>query len=430
MAMIPFICVCTNLLIVKSAWLSNSQTFFDHNPQYEQSNDFLVQQNQSISHIYYVNETKKLDNIVAQPGSKTKNDNHPSKQITEAFIDQTQIQNTTLDPLVHVEHVTGHQSDKNSLRYKDEVTFINEIGNPEPSIQNTTLDRLVHVEHVTGHQSDKNSLKYLDEVAFMNEITNPRPYRDEPTKIEPSANLSDKSRPQKPARSTISDIKQENSPIFIRLKEEELKFFRQFLKPVHDERIIIFDIDKTLYREIPGNERETQRGKNDPKNTVKSKPVNDKSINSVRSPQNYSTTNKENRALNFQTLLSKLQTNQELKDFLDSLPYKKFCFTNNTIQGSKKILEKLGVLSCFEVVFAKDNTIYKSSIVKPNKCAYEFVSNLLKIANNKNIIFFDDEGRNIIGAKSVGWNAVRIRKNDELIDRVKKTLEKLLDEII
>lgn len=107
--------------------------------------------------------------------------------------------------------------------------------------------------------------------------------------------------------------------------------------------------------------------------------------------------------------LSSLRPNPQLKRCLDTLSGKKFIFTNGAYQHAKRVLECLGLTSCFSGIFSIREADY---IPKP---ALQTYLKMLKTFNLKaeESIMFDDSPANILGAKRAGMHTVWISSNVE-----------------
>ncbi|KRH93027.1 Haloacid dehalogenase-like hydrolase, partial [Pseudoloma neurophilia] len=228
-------------------------------------------------------------------------------------------------------------------------------------------------------------------------------------------------------KDSIDLINDDRKPHLITLNRESFEYFKHILPQVGNDKILVFDIDNTLYPEksqaeykihqkyLEWLEKQTGISKFEI-NKLSKEPshINDEFPYMVHRklnlwPGHY---NHMIQSIDYTQLIKR---NEQLKEFLDTLPYRKFCLTNNSVHGATKILNVLGIDSCFEAIFAIDLDVTRSEILKPTESAYKFVTEILQVKNNKNIIFFDDKEKNVHGAIKCGWNATQIKSDDEII---------------
>ncbi|KAI4290865.1 putative hydrolase of the HAD superfamily [Pancytospora philotis] len=105
-----------------------------------------------------------------------------------------------------------------------------------------------------------------------------------------------------------------------------------------------------------------------------------------------------------------LAEDAELREILQALPHRKFCFTNGGVKRARKILQHLRIEECFELVFCADE-VDTEFISKPKPEAYAFVDAALGTASRSQIHFFDDSAENVAAAKSHGWNGYLVENN-------------------
>lgn len=87
-----------------------------------------------------------------------------------------------------------------------------------------------------------------------------------------------------------------------------------------------------------------------------------------------------------------------LKEFLFSIPFDKYIFTNSPLFYAKKVLQTLSIESCFKDIFAIEFLQYHG---KPAKEAFEAV---IKAVGNQETSFVDDDMQNIKTAKLFGFH--------------------------
>ncbi|ORD93620.1 hypothetical protein ECANGB1_1864 [Enterospora canceri] len=118
----------------------------------------------------------------------------------------------------------------------------------------------------------------------------------------------------------------------------------------------------------------------------------------------------------YRTFLSKCN---EVNAKLDGLKFRKFLFTNGTKCRTQNILNLIGLEHAFEKVFCADIDEHEH-IIKPKKPAFEFVQNHLQAAP-KMIHFFDDNPKNIKGARELGWNVYEVKNN--LLNQIETAID-------
>lgn len=90
-----------------------------------------------------------------------------------------------------------------------------------------------------------------------------------------------------------------------------------------------------------------------------------------------------------------------LQKLVSSIAGKKVLLTNNHGEYAKKVLHQLGISKHFAAVYGIGEL---DLIQKPNFQAFKFVQDETGI--NENIVFIDDEIRNVVAAEQFGWTAV------------------------
>lgn len=91
----------------------------------------------------------------------------------------------------------------------------------------------------------------------------------------------------------------------------------------------------------------------------------------------------------------------KLQKLLSSLNGKKVMLTNNHAEYARKVLCQLGVSEHFFDVYGIGEL---GLIQKPDLQAFQFVQDSTGI--NGNVVFIDDEIKNVIAAEQFGWTAV------------------------
>lgn len=131
---------------------------------------------------------------------------------------------------------------------------------------------------------------------------------------------------------------------------------------------------------------------------------------------------------------------KKLIDLIDSLPYRKFVFSNGSGHRVKEYMTQIGLMDSVEGFFcgstkkgrvrdcsdATDEHLKSDSydfLLKPDFNAYKFVEKTLGISDPSRIHFFDDSARNIAKAQEIGWTAHLVDGN--IYEMVKTAYETL-----
>lgn len=120
----------------------------------------------------------------------------------------------------------------------------------------------------------------------------------------------------------------------------------------------------------------------------------------------------------FETMIAK---NTALKEYLMSLPFEKWCFTNACQIHAKRALQAIGIEECFSAIIHCDY-INHIPLHKPMREAFEFVETLW---GSKQIIFFDDNIKNVKMAGKMGWRVIKIESGDSVINKIRNVLDNL-----
>ena len=105
--------------------------------------------------------------------------------------------------------------------------------------------------------------------------------------------------------------------------------------------------------------------------------------------------------------LSPLDRLPELVNTIDSLPGRKFVYTNGSYKHALRVIEKLGCNGSFEGIHALEDAGY---IPKPDRIAVERFLQKFDIDPNKGV-FFDDVPRNLLTAHELGFVTVLIHSD-------------------
>lgn len=117
-----------------------------------------------------------------------------------------------------------------------------------------------------------------------------------------------------------------------------------------------------------------------------------------------------------------LREDVELRDFLHGVGIRKWCFTNGPRHRALMILDMLGVRGCFEGVICLDEEA-ADFMLKPQTESYEFVTSVLGIGDVGKVHFFDDQAENVAAAREFGWNGYLIEDETRIIDVVRRVVE-------
>lgn len=98
----------------------------------------------------------------------------------------------------------------------------------------------------------------------------------------------------------------------------------------------------------------------------------------------------------------------EIQELMSSLHGIKVMLTNNHEGYARSVLNQIGILDHFSAIFGVNKL---GLIQKPDVLAFQFVQDSISI--NENVVFVDDEMKNVIAATEFGWTAVLIESNKE-----------------
>jgi pyrimidine 5'-nucleotidase len=208
--------------------------------------------------------------------------------------------------------------------------------------------------------------------------------------------------------------------------------FKDLIRPVGHERVLLFDIDDCLYDAENGMQADEKRRlmelfeqlKVDRKNC----PAFHEAYASTSLYQELFYLHLNIEPKKFWEIFTVprfheyIHEDAELREFLKSIPIRKWCFTNGNRERALSILTLLGITECFEGVFCADNHDM-DFIGKPKSGSYKMVVETLGIKNPANVYFFDDALGNIVAARELGWNAYRVEPGVRIIDLVKGVSE-------
>ncbi|ORX90246.1 pyrimidine 5'-nucleotidase [Basidiobolus meristosporus CBS 931.73] len=102
-----------------------------------------------------------------------------------------------------------------------------------------------------------------------------------------------------------------------------------------------------------------------------------------------------------------ISPNPELRAMLQSLPMKKWAFTNAALPHAKRVLSLLGIEDQFQGITYCDYAI-PNFLAKPDPEQYHVAMAMADIQDPKLCYLVDDSEPNICTAKKLGWTAVRV----------------------
>lgn len=107
-------------------------------------------------------------------------------------------------------------------------------------------------------------------------------------------------------------------------------------------------------------------------------------------------------------LVDYLQPNPALRELLDSLPQKKYIFTNADEAHAVRTLKVLGLTNSFDGIIDIRALNYHC---KPEPEAYQIALQVCGMADPSGSIVFDDAERNLAGARECGFTTVLVGRN-------------------
>ncbi|KAF9763421.1 hypothetical protein NGRA_1276 [Nosema granulosis] len=233
-----------------------------------------------------------------------------------------------------------------------------------------------------------------------------------------------------------TNIKDDSSIPFISMKKENIILFKDSIKKVGDDYIFLFDIDDTIYKSSEKFHQNQIKSFYEAYDKLREKAIKDgKTIPpvDVALKENalytetffkyFDITPIQLEAFREQCDYSEfLEKDEEVRNMLLSIPFRKWAFTNGLKSRADPILEVLGLKDCFEGVICFDDDS-REIIGKPKDSAFEFVEELLGIENKQKVFFFDDALINIKTGERFGWRSIHVRKEDCIIELVNDVLK-------
>ena len=197
------------------------------------------------------------------------------------------------------------------------------------------------------------------------------------------------------------------------------------IKPLdEDEKLFIFDVDHCLYHSLPLLEHEARNAERwfleKSSHTLQEfKNFVDMGIYWVEIFYLYAKQHPSwflEKVDNFE-FTEFIKERPALVEAIKNIKHRKIIFSNAGKQRVLSILTILGIQNEFEYIFVADS-IDTDFMLKPKESSYEFVEKAMGIKETRNIYFFDDNYKNINGAKLRGWNTYMV--NDNIIEQIEK----------
>lgn len=114
----------------------------------------------------------------------------------------------------------------------------------------------------------------------------------------------------------------------------------------------------------------------------------------------------------------------DLRRMLESLPQKRWIFTNSDLNHVKRVLNILGLVDCFNGIIDIHAVDFAC---KPDKLAYQRALSFAGDENPSNCTIFDDALRNLAPAREMGFFTVLVGKDgpEPQVDRTIPSLHVL-----
>lgn len=105
-----------------------------------------------------------------------------------------------------------------------------------------------------------------------------------------------------------------------------------------------------------------------------------------------------------------LQPDHLLREMLDSLPLRKFVFTNADLPHANRVLNLLGVSRCFDGIL---DVLALEFSCKPQPEAYLKALKLAGIDNPEECLYLDDSTRNLSTARKMGFTTILVGDGED-----------------
>lgn len=100
-----------------------------------------------------------------------------------------------------------------------------------------------------------------------------------------------------------------------------------------------------------------------------------------------------------------LDPDPELGSLLNSLPQKRWIFTNADADHARRVLDQLAIQDCFAGII---DVLAMDYACKPDLVAYQRALDATGAGNAAQCMLFDDTDRNLIPARRLGFSTVRV----------------------
>lgn len=211
-------------------------------------------------------------------------------------------------------------------------------------------------------------------------------------------------------------------PFLIPLKPNSVKKFRDILPK--SKKVLIFDIDNTLYCESLGLEANIVSKIHEyaQKCGIPEEDVVDVCRTYSKEYglaikgflKNFPDTDVQdfyNSVDGSVKIDSYLSHDEELIGLMKQCKYKMYCFTNACYQHAVKVLDALGVTRFISGIFYCEYGSEGDFICKPDHEAYAIVESLL---HDSTIYFWDDNASNVAAAGTYGWYAQKVHVDENI----------------
>ncbi|KAF5141413.1 pyrimidine 5 -nucleotidase [Vairimorpha ceranae] len=208
------------------------------------------------------------------------------------------------------------------------------------------------------------------------------------------------------------------------------------ITPINDGYIFLFDMDGTLYKsteemktfDLQRWERVYNQLKVRNKNAPPFEELKDRNLLNTETFVKYFKTiprdlEKTKGSADYNRFLKE---DTKLKKCLESIPVRKWCFTNAMEYRAKKVLNCLDLTDTFEGVICRDNKCFYGTVMrKPQEQVYKFVEELLQIKDKRKVFFFDDNIENIDTGCKMGWRCFHITPDTDLVGILKNIKQEM-----
>lgn len=110
-------------------------------------------------------------------------------------------------------------------------------------------------------------------------------------------------------------------------------------------------------------------------------------------------------------------------NMLKNIPVRVFCFSNCNKKQSEYMLTTLGLDKYIDTLFVPSYQSDSEIICKPMREAFDIVNKIVNKRGNKKILFFDDNIKNVEGANKAGWIGIHVEDADKISEIVSKEMK-------